>query len=67
MFMSEIITRVISEEGAPNLLLYQFIQKSYSIGGKRFSPLFHLKFMIDLSKYLGFYPNQSEIKENFLI
>ena len=66
MFMSEIITRVISEEGAPNLLLYQFIQKKViQLEEKRFSPLFHLKFMIDLSKYLGFYPNQSEIKENF--
>ena len=66
MFMSEIITRVISEEGAPKLLLYQFIQKKViQLEEKRFSPLFHLKFMIDLSKYLGFYPNQSEIKENF--
>ena len=66
MFMSEIITRVISEEGAPNLLLYQFIEKKViQLEEKRFSPHFHLKFMIDLSKYLGFYPNQSQIKENF--
>ena len=66
LFLSEVMTRVISEEGAPNSTLYHFIQKNViQLEEKGFSPLFHLKFMIDLSQHLGFYPNQSDLKKDF--
>mgnify|MGYP001434949951 FL=1 len=66
LFLSEVMTRVISEEGAPNSILYNFIQKNViQLEEKGFSPLFHLKFMMDLSKHLGFYPNQSDLKKDF--
>ncbi len=66
LFLSEVITRVISEEGTPNLKLYHFIQKNVvQLEEKEFSPLFHLKFMVDLSYHLGFYPNESRLKEDF--
>ena len=66
LFLSEVMTRVISEEGAPNSLLYNFIQKNViQLEEKGFSPLFHLKFMMDLSQHLGFYPNQSDLKKDF--
>ena len=66
LFLSEVMTRVISEEGAPNSTLYHFIQKNViQLEEKGFSPLFHLKFMMDLSQHLGFYPNQSDSKKDF--
>jgi DNA repair protein RecO (recombination protein O) len=66
LFLSEVMTRVISEEGAPNSTLYHFIQKNViQLEEKGFSPLFHLKFMMDLSQHLGFYPNQSDLKKDF--
>ena len=66
LFLSEVMTRVITEEGTPNSTLYHFIQKNViHLEGKRFSPLFHLKFMLDLSQHLGFYPNQSDSNEDF--
>tara|TARA_B100001250_G_scaffold344303_1_gene313293 strand:+ start:672 stop:1400 length:729 start_codon:yes stop_codon:yes gene_type:complete len=66
LFMSEIIINVITEEGAPNTTLYNFIQKNViHLEEKRFSPLFHLKFMMDLSHHLGFYPNQSNLREDY--
>lgn len=66
LFLSEVMTRVITEEGTPNSTLYHFIQKNViHLEGKRFSPLFHLKFMLDLSQHLGFYPNQTDSNEDF--
>ena len=58
--------RVITEEGAPNQILYHFLEKNIVfLEQKGFSPLFHLKFMTDLSHHLGFYPNQSNLKEDY--
>ncbi len=66
LFLSELIINVITEEGAPNGTLYNFIQKNViHLEEKRFSPLFHLKFMMDLSHHLGFYPNQSNLGEDY--
>ena len=66
LFLSEVISRVITEEGTPNSALFHFIQKNIVfLEEKGFSPLFHLKFMMDLSHHLGFYPNQSDLKEDF--
>ena len=66
LFLSEVMGRVITEEGAPNQILYHFLEKNIIfLEQKGFSPLFHLKFMTDLSHHLGFYPNQSNLKENY--
>ena len=66
LFLSEVMTRVISEEGSPNNRLYDFIQKSViHLEQREFSPLFHLKFMLDLSQNLGFYPNQTDIEKDY--
>lgn len=66
LFLSEVMGRVITEEGAPNQILYHFIEKNIIfLEQKGFSPLFHLKFMTDLSHHLGFYPNQSNLKEDY--
>jgi len=66
LFLSEVMGRVITEEGAPNQILYHFIEKNIIFfEQKEFSPLFHLKFMTDLSHHLGFYPNQSNLEEDY--
>ena len=66
LFISEVLTKTITEDGAPNLPLYHFIEKNVIyLEEKVFSPLFHLKFMIELSQNLGFYPNQTSIEEPF--
>ena len=66
LFLSEVMGRVITEEGAPNQILYHFLEKNIVfLEQKGFTPLFHLKFMTDLSHHLGFYPNQSNLKENY--
>ena len=66
LFLSEVMGRVITEEGAPNQILYHFLEKNIIfLEQKGFSPLFHLKFMTDLSHHLGFYPNQSNLKEDY--
>ena len=66
LFISEVLTKTITEDGAPNLPLYHFIEKNVIyLEEKVFSPLFHLKFMIELSQNLGFYPNQTGIEEPF--
>ena len=66
LFLSEVLTKVISEEGAPNKSLFHFIEKNIiHLETKGFSPLFHIKFMLELTNHLGFYPNQSNMKEDF--
>lgn len=66
LFISEVLTKAITEEGAPNLSLYLFIEKNViHLEEKVFSPLFHLKFMIELSQILGFYPNQTGMEKPF--
>jgi DNA repair protein RecO (recombination protein O) len=66
LFLSEILTRVISEEGSPNGSLYHFIEKNViKFETEAFSAQFHLKFMLELTQELGFYPNLSDIDQNY--
>ena len=58
LFISEVISRVIYEEGNPNIALYNFLENSImKLEKDQFSPVFHLKFLTLLSDQLGFYPN----------
>jgi DNA repair protein RecO (recombination protein O) len=58
LFISEVISRVIYEEGNPNISLYSFLEDSIMrLEKDEFSPVFHLKFLTLLSDQLGFYPN----------
>ena len=58
LFISEVISRVIYEDGNPNIELYSFLENSIMRLEKgEFSPIFHLKFLTLLSDQLGFYPN----------
>lgn len=66
LFLSEVMTRVITQEGTPHFSLYHFVEKSVmNLEEKKFSPFFHLKFMIELSHQLGFYPNKSQIDDDY--
>lgn len=58
LFISEVISRVIYEEGNPSISLYSFLENSIMrLEKDEFSPVFHLKFLTLLSDQLGFYPN----------
>tara|TARA_B100000941_G_C28432344_1_gene514947 strand:+ start:100 stop:828 length:729 start_codon:yes stop_codon:yes gene_type:complete len=60
LFLSEFLSIVISEEGAPNNELYKFVENGIIFLEKNpFSPFFHLKFLIELTRFLGFYPSLS--------
>ena len=67
LFISEVISKVIYEEGNPNIALYNFLENSIMrLEKEEFSPVFHLKFLTLLSDQLGFYPNlMSQEKEFF--
>ena len=67
LFISEVISKVIYEEGTPNIALYNFLENSIMrLEKEKFSPVFHLKFLTLLSDQLGFYPNlMSQEKEFF--
>ena len=58
LFISEVISRVIYEDGNPNIELYSFLENSIMrLEKDEFSPVFHLKFLTLLSDQLGFCPN----------
>lgn len=66
LFVSEVISRVIFEEGNPNKTFYEFLENSIlRLEKMEFSPVFHLKFLILLSDQLGFYPNITEQEKKF--
>tara|TARA_B100000941_G_scaffold286632_1_gene260534 strand:+ start:672 stop:1400 length:729 start_codon:yes stop_codon:yes gene_type:complete len=66
LFISEVISRVIYEEGDPNISLYNFLENSImKLEKDKFSPVFHLKFLTLLSDQLGFYPNLTYKEKKF--
>ncbi len=58
LFLSEILNSVLQEE-EPNAALFDFIASSFEAFDKKDSAYadFHLWFLINLTKYVGFYPN----------
>lgn len=60
MFLSEVLTGVLKEEEA-NLPLYGFLETSLQwLDHETNFANFHLLFLLELSKHLGFYPDASQ-------
>ncbi len=62
-FLSEVLYQVFSEEQESNPPLYHFIEKSLLwLDTQNDLSLFHIKMMLDLTRFIGFYPNISNLK-----
>ena len=62
-FLSEIIYQVAREEQSSNPLLYNYIyEKIIWLDKNQNVGIFHIKMMLDLTKFIGFYPNISNQK-----
>lgn len=65
MFLSEILSNILKEE-EENLALYNFIETSLIwFDENETNTIFHLLFLIKLTKYLGFYPDTNIRETNF--
>lgn len=65
MFLSEVLTNILKEE-EENLTLYNFLETSLIwFDENETTTNFHLMFLIELSKYLGFYPDNSISEAKF--
>lgn len=64
LFLSEILNKSIIEEEA-NFPLYQFILSNINaLNNDKFDANFHIRFLIELSLFMGFYPLQSNHTSN---
>lgn len=62
-FLSEVLFQVVREEQEPNPKLYLFIKKKLIwLDKQNHLGIFHIKMMLELSKFIGFYPNISNSK-----
>ena len=60
LFLSEICANICTSE-APDIELFNYLEeKLIYLDRNEFSANFHLKFLLDLSKYLGFYPDDND-------
>jgi DNA repair protein RecO (recombination protein O) len=66
IFLSEILNSVFREEGDKNQNLFNFLNKSISwYDTHENCNNFHIKFLIELTKHIGFYPNIRSQEDNF--
>ena len=66
LFTSEVLKKTLPEDGGVNMKLYYFLKKSIlDLEHKEFSAIFHLKFLIELSWFMGFYPNLENMEYPF--
>lgn len=67
-FLAEIISNVVYEE-SPNQELYEYIENSiiYLDNTDKSVPNFHLFFLIHLTKFMGFFPNNNHSEENIYL
>ena len=62
LFLSEVLKSVLQEEGGRNENLYNFLETmALWLDRNNANPNFHIKFLIELTRYMGFYPNSSNI------
>ncbi|MDX1471239.1 MAG: DNA repair protein RecO [Flavobacteriaceae bacterium] len=65
MFLSEVLYIVLQEEES-NLELYRFLETSFQLLDEEVDySNFHLLFLLKLTRFLGFYPNTSNINAPF--
>lgn len=65
LFLAEILTNILKEE-TENIILFQFIQNAIIwLDTQDKTNNFHLIFLMKLTKYLGFYPNQPKETDSF--
>lgn len=65
MFLSEILKNIIREE-EPNDQLYVFLENSFNwLDQNEEVANFHILFLLQLSMYLGFYPDASNIGDKY--
>lgn len=65
MFLSEVLVNILKEE-EENQTLYNFLETSLIwFDENETNANFHLKFLVELTKYLGFYPDDSIKEANF--
>ena len=65
LFLAEVLSSILKEE-AENDLLFQFIENAIIwLDTHDKTNNFHLLFLIKLTKYLGFYPNQPKETDSF--
>ena len=65
MFLSEMLKNIIKEE-EPNDQLYNFLENSFNwLDQNEEVANFHIFFLLQLSLYLGFYPDASNIEDKY--
>ena len=65
MFLSEILSNILKEEEG-NTELFQFLETSFVwFDQSDTEASFHLMFLIELTKYLGFYPNLYQLDSDY--
>ena len=58
LFLSEMLYRILQEEPEPNAPLFAYIKQSFVwLDQNKAIGNFHLKFLLELTRYIGFYPN----------
>lgn len=66
IFLSEILNSVFKEEGDKNQNLFNFLDKSIRwYDTQENCNNFHIKFLIELTRHIGFYPNIRSQDDNF--
>ena len=66
IFLSEILNSVFREEGDKNQNLFNFLDKSISwYDTQENCNNFHIKFLIELTRHIGFYPNIRNQEDKF--
>ncbi|MFK2818918.1 DNA repair protein RecO [Flavobacteriaceae sp. LMIT009] len=65
MFLAEVLNNTVVEE-EQNELLYDFLESSLVFFDEsELNPNFHLSFLLEFCKYLGFYPDTSSINQPY--
>ncbi|OUR93945.1 DNA repair protein RecO [Flavobacteriales bacterium 34_180_T64] len=65
MFLAEVMSTVLKEE-EENIALYEYIETALQwLDHDHDFSNFHLLFLINLTKYLGFYPDTSNMEQDF--
>lgn len=66
VFLSEVLTKVLREEADPNPKLFEFIKDNLVWYDKiERCNNFHIKFLIELTRFIGFYPSVNSKDEHF--